>query len=83
MADVAPSTNKIQQPVYSAGAPDMPNIVLYPAETAEEAWRAIKNSDNPDMFREFIRQHPDSPFAGAAQAKLDKFDAERRASDAE
>jgi hypothetical protein len=45
----------------------MPNIVLYPAETAEEAWRAIKNSDSPDKFREFIRQDPDSPFADAAQ----------------
>ena len=36
MADVAASTNNFQQPVYSAAPPD---IVLYPIETAEEAWQ--------------------------------------------
>ena len=71
ISDVTASTNKFQKPVYSAVPP---NIVLYPAETAEEAWRSIKNSDDPDKFRDFIKRYPNSQFADSAQDKLDKID---------
>ena len=67
MADVTASTNNSQQPVYSAAPPD---VVLYPTETAEEAWRLSKIRDDPVKLREFIRRFPNSQFADFAQTKL-------------
>ena len=76
VSDVAASTGNRQKPVYSAAPPD---IVLYPAEPAEEAWRAIRNSNDPSKFKDFIKRYPNSEQAEYAQDKLNIIDDARRA----
>ena len=75
VSDVLASTGNLQKPVYSNAPPD---IVLYPAETAAEAWRSIKNSKDPEKFKDFQKRYPNSEWFDSAQDKLDKIDAERR-----
>jgi formylglycine-generating enzyme required for sulfatase activity len=38
-------------------------------------WNSIKDSDDPDMFNEYLRQYPRGSFAGLAQLKVKKLKA--------
>jgi hypothetical protein len=81
-SDVYASTNKLQHPEVAKDELTG-DVMLNPAETAEEVWRRIRNSIDPADFRRFISDYPDSGLADAAQLKLDKFDSDRRAQDQE
>ena len=36
-------------------------------------WQSIKDSDDPDMFREYLRQFPSGTYAGLAKIKIKKL----------
>jgi len=38
-----------------------------------EFWQSIKGSDDPDMYREYLRQFPSGVYVGLAKIKLKKF----------
>jgi len=38
-----------------------------------EFWQSIKDSDDPDMFREYLRQFPSGTFEGIAKIKIQKL----------
>ena len=38
-----------------------------------EFWKTIKDSDAPDMFREYLRQFPSGTYAGLAKIKIKKL----------
>ena len=43
-------------------------------KTAEiEFWKSVKDSDDPDMFREYLRQFPQGVYAGLAKLKVKKL----------
>jgi len=51
-----------------------------PQETAVETgsaeivfWQSIKDSDDPDMYREYLRQFPSGTYAGLAKIKIKKL----------
>jgi len=46
------------------------------SEAAESTWKMIDNSDNPEDFRYFIEQFPDSPYAIPAKLKLKQLERE-------
>ena len=81
-SDVYASTNKFQHPEIAADELTG-DVILNPAETADEAWARIRKSTDPSDFRKFIKNFPNSPLADAAQAVLDKYDLERRLEDSE
>jgi TonB family protein len=35
-----------------------------------EGWEAIRGSNSPALFEQFLKEYPDSPYAGAARLKL-------------
>jgi hypothetical protein len=41
-----------------------------------EFWQAIKNSNDADMFKEYLRQFPQGLYSGLAKLKLNKLDAD-------
>ena len=43
-------------------------------EAAESTWKMIDNSDNPEDFRYFLEQFPDSPYAIPAKLKLKQLE---------
>ena len=45
-------------------------------EAAESTWKMIDNSDNPEDFRYFLEQFPDSPYAIPAKLKLKQLERE-------
>ena len=53
-------------------------VDLNPAETAEQAWARIRQSADPKVLHQFIKDFPDLPLADAAQFALDKIELERR-----
>jgi hypothetical protein len=75
--DVLEATDRLQHPEIVT-AELTTNVYLNPAETAELVWKRIRESTNPQVFRDFIRQFPESDLADAAQGRLDKFDAQQR-----
>ena len=80
--DVYASTNQFQHPDIAEDEL-RGEVILSPAETAEEVWARIRKSNDPSTFRQFIKDFPDSPLADAAQAVLDKLDLEGRLRDTE
>ena len=46
------------------------------SEAAESTWKMIENSDNPEDFRYFLEQFPDSPYAIPAKLKLKQLERE-------
>lgn len=38
-----------------------------------EFWKTIKDSDDPDMFREYVRQFPSGTYVGLAKIKIKKL----------
>ena len=46
------------------------------SEAAESTWKMIENSDNPEEFRYFLEQFPDSPYAIPAKFKLKQLESE-------
>ena len=80
-ADVYAST-KVQHPEIAKDALTG-DVILNPAETAEEVWDRIRSSTDPAALRQFIKNFPDSRLADAAQQKLDNFDLQRQLEDAE
>ena len=46
------------------------------SEAAESTWKMIENSDNPEEFRYFLEQFPDSPYAIPAKLKLKQLESE-------
>jgi len=44
------------------------------SEAAESTWKMIENSDNPEDFRYFLEQFPDSPYAIPAKLKLKQLE---------
>ena len=46
------------------------------SEAAESTWKMIENSDNPEDFRYFLEQFPDSPYAIPAKLKLKQLEHE-------
>ena len=46
------------------------------SEAAESTWKMIENSDNPENFRYFLEQFPDSPYAIPANFKLKQLESE-------
>jgi len=81
-SDVYASTNKFQHPEIAADELTS-NVILNPAETAEEVWARIAKSNDRSAFRQFIKDFPDSPLADAAQAVLDNYDLHHRLDEAE
>ena len=43
-----------------------------------EFWQSIKGSDDPDMYREYLRQFPSGVYAGLVKIVLKKFDSDAR-----
>jgi uncharacterized caspase-like protein len=80
--DVYASTNQFQHPAIAEDEL-RGEVILRPAETAEDVWARIRKSNDPSTFRQFIKDFPDSPLADAAQAVLDKLDLEGRLRDTE
>ena len=48
------------------------------SEAAESTWKMIENSDNPEDFRYFLEQFPDSPYAIPAKLKLKQLERESK-----
>ena len=46
------------------------------SEAAESTWKMIENSNNPEDFRYFLDQFPDSPYAIPAKLKLKQLERE-------
>ena len=46
------------------------------SEAEESTWKMIENSDNPEDFRYFLEQFPDSPYAIPAKLKLKQLERE-------
>ncbi|MDC0229404.1 hypothetical protein OAK48_00365 [Deltaproteobacteria bacterium] len=46
------------------------------SEAAESTWKMIDNSDNPEDFRYFLEQFPDSPYVIPAKLKLKQLERE-------
>jgi len=46
------------------------------SEAAESTWKMIEDSDNPEDFRYFLEQFPDSPYAIPAKLKLKQLERE-------
>ena len=44
------------------------------SEAAESTWKMVQDSNNPEDFRYFLEQFPDSPYAIPAKLKLKKLD---------
>lgn len=54
-----------------AAAPSEPQ-----ADAVELAyWDTVKDSDNPEMFRAYLKQYPEGAFAPLAKVRLDELDA--------
>jgi uncharacterized caspase-like protein len=77
--DVYASTNQIQHPDIAddeLGARG--DVILRPAETAEDVWARIRQSTDKSVLQKFTRDFGGSPLADAAQGRLDKLDLEDR-----
>ena len=59
-SDVYASTNKFQHPEIAADELTG-DVILNPAETADEAWARIRKSTDPSDFRKFIKNFPELP----------------------
>ena len=46
------------------------------SEAAESTWKMTENSDNPEDFRYFLEQFPNSPYAIPAKLKLKQLEHE-------
>ena len=44
------------------------------SEAAESTWKMVQDSNNPEDFRYFLEQFPDSPYDIPAKQKLKKLD---------
>ena len=59
---------------------NLENIIEQPAQTASADqgalelvfWQSIKDSDDPDLYKEYLRQFPEGVYAGLAKIKLRK-----------
>ena len=57
---------------------NLENIIEQPAQTASVDqgalelvfWQSIKDSDDPDLYKEYLRQFPEGVYAGLAKIKL-------------
>ncbi|MBT6200716.1 MAG: PEGA domain-containing protein [Bacteroidetes Order II. Incertae sedis bacterium] len=57
---------------------NLENIIEQPAQTASADqgalelvfWQSIKDSDDPDLYKEYLRQFPEGVYAGLAKIKL-------------
>ena len=47
------------------------------SEAAESTWKMIEDSNNPEDFRYFLEQFPDSPYAVPAKLKLRQLEREK------
>ena len=48
------------------------------SEAAESTWKLIQDSSNPEDFRYFLEQFPDSPYAIPAKLKLKQLEGEEQ-----
>ena len=48
------------------------------SEAAESTWKMIEDSNNPEDFRYFLEQFPDSPYAVPARLKLKQLERENQ-----
>jgi len=56
-----------------------PVAPISPTVSADiEFWKSVKDSDDPDMFEEYLRQHPKGDFAGLARLKIRKLGGEKQ-----
>ena len=44
------------------------------SEAAESTWKMVQDSNNPEDFRYFLEQFPDSPYAIPAKLKLKQLE---------
>lgn len=80
--DVYASTHQIQHPEIAKDELT-DDVILNPAETADEVWDRIRKSKDKSVLRAFILKFGDSPRAYDAQTALDKLDLEDRLRDNE
>ncbi len=71
-SDVFEETNGRQRPEISISL--LTDFFLNPAVSDSIEWGRVRDSDNIDAFKEFIRKFPTSPFAREAQARIDLFE---------
>jgi hypothetical protein len=83
-ADVYASTNQIQHPEIAKDALTG-DVILNPAETADEVWDRIRKTKDKSVLQTFIKdpRFADSPRVDDAQTALDKLDLEDRVRDGE
>jgi len=60
---------KNQSSTVAANAPTQ-TAAADNSELELEFWKSIRDSDNPDMFREYLRQFPSGVYAGLARLKI-------------
>jgi hypothetical protein len=74
-------SNYVVTPLSAASSPV--DAVMSQAQTANpnqkppdvrapdvEGWEAIRGSESPALFEQFLKEYPDSQYAGAARLKL-------------
>ena len=47
------------------------------SEAAESTWKLLQDSNNPEDFRYFLEQFPDSPYAIPARLKLKQLERDK------
>jgi len=62
-----------QEPTTTEVAESQPTKINQSALELE-FWKTIKDSDDPDMFREYVRQFPSGTYVGLAKIKIQKLD---------
>lgn len=68
----------------SQPAPEAPQPVAPPQPAADREvvfWQSVKDSDNPAMFRAYLKQYPEGVFAGIAKVRLEELEQQTAAAD--
>ena len=75
-SDVFERTNGRQRPEISISL--LTDYFLNPSVADSIEWGRIRNSDDEDVFKTFIRKYPESPYARDAQYRIDLFERIKR-----
>ncbi|MEZ5878184.1 MAG: hypothetical protein R3D43_10780 [Tepidamorphaceae bacterium] len=70
-----PDTPGPEKPAPS-GPPDAPSAPADPRQVETAFWQSVMASDDPELYRAYLRQYPDGPFSTIARAQLERMSAQ-------